>query len=141
MIYDSIVIKSAIVDRDETERGERRKLNFGHTFGHAIEKCTQFNHGEAVAIGMVMASALSVDRGVLSKPDALRLKEMLEKFSLPIQVNVSTAEILDAIERDKKRAGDKLYFVFLKGLGDAIVEEVSLNDLEDAAGRLLPASH
>jgi 3-dehydroquinate synthase len=140
LIYDSVVIKSAIVNRDETERGERRKLNFGHTFGHAIEKCTEFNHGEAVAVGMVMASALSVEKGVLSKPDALRLKELLEKFSLPTQANVSADEILDAIERDKKRAGDNLNFVFLKGLGDAIVEEVSLNDLADDAGKLLPAS-
>jgi 3-dehydroquinate synthase len=139
LIYDSVVIKSAIVNRDETERGERRKLNFGHTFGHAIEKCTAFNHGEAVAVGMVIAAALSVEKGVLSKPDALRLKEILEKFSLPTQANVSADEILNAIERDKKRAGDNLHFVFLKGLGDAIVEEVSLNELADAAGKFLLA--
>jgi 3-dehydroquinate synthase len=140
LIYDSIVIKSAIVNRDETERGERRKLNFGHTFGHAIEKCTEFNHGEAIAVGMVMASALSVGKGALSKTDAFRLKLILEKFSLPTQAKVSADEILDAIETDKKREGHNLHFVFLKGLGDAIVDEVSLNDLTDAAGKLLPAS-
>jgi 3-dehydroquinate synthase len=140
LIYDSVVIKSAIVNRDETERGERRKLNFGHTFGHAIERCTEFNHGEAVAVGMVIAAALSVEKGVLSKTDALRLKEMLEKFNLPTQANVSADEILDAIETDKKREGHNLHFVFLKRLGGAIVDEVSLNDLTDAAGKLLPAS-
>lgn len=140
LIYDSIVIKSTIVNRDETERGERRKLNFGHTFGHAIEKCTAFNHGEAVAVGMVIAAALSVEKGVLSKADALRLKELLEKFNLPTQANVNVDEILDAIETDKKREGHNLHFVFLKGLGDAIVDEVSLDDLKDAAGKFLPTS-
>ena len=56
LVYDSVVIKSAIVNRDEKEKGERRKLNFGHTFGHAVEKTTGVPHGEAVSIGMVMAS-------------------------------------------------------------------------------------
>lgn len=137
LIYDSVAIKSTIVNRDETERGERRKLNFGHTFGHAIEKCTEFNHGEAIGIGMVIASALSVEKGVLSKTDALRLKLMLEKFSLPIQANVSADEILDAIETDKKREGDNLHFVFLKGLANAIVEEIALEELRDTAGKCM----
>jgi 3-dehydroquinate synthase len=141
VIYDSVVIKSAIVNRDETERGERRKLNFGHTFGHAIEKCTEFNHGEAVAIGMLIAAALSVEKDVLSESDALRLKKLLLNFGLPTRANVTVDEIVDAIERDKKRAGNNLHFVFLKGLGDAIVNDVSLDELKNAAGRLLHSNH
>jgi 3-dehydroquinate synthase len=137
MVYDSVVIKSAIVNRDETERGERRKLNFGHTFGHAIEKCSEYNHGEAVAVGMVIAAALSVEKGLLSTPDALRLKEMLQKFNLPTKANVQPDALLDAIERDKKRAGDTLHFIYLKGLGDAIAEEIALSELKDIAGNCM----
>ena len=55
LVCDSIVIKSSIVNRDEKETGERRKLNFGHTFGHAIEKTTGASHGEAISAGMVIA--------------------------------------------------------------------------------------
>ncbi len=71
MVYDSVVIKSEIVNRDEKETGERRKLNFGHTFGHAVEKITGAPHGEAVSIGMMVAARLSARRGYLAKPRSL----------------------------------------------------------------------
>jgi len=140
LVYDSVVIKSKIVNRDETEKGERRKLNFGHTFGHAIEKCTNFNHGEAVSAGMAFASALSVEKGLLEFVEANRLKLLLEKFRLPTQVDVSSDVISDAIEKDKKREGDNVHFVFLKGLGNAIVEEISMDDLKHFAGNWLQTS-
>jgi 3-dehydroquinate synthase len=70
LVYRSVEIKAGVVTRDEREKGERRKLNFGHTFGHAIEKLTGIPHGEAVGIGMVMAAALSVKKGLLSPVDA-----------------------------------------------------------------------
>ena len=60
IIYDSILIKSQVVEQDEKEKGERKKLNFGHTFAHAIEHNTGMLHGEAVSIGMVLAAKLSV---------------------------------------------------------------------------------
>ena len=59
VVYDSVVIKSGVVNRDEKEKGERRKLNFGHTIGHAVEKVTGVSHGEAVSLGMVAAANLS----------------------------------------------------------------------------------
>ena len=64
MVYDSAVIKSGIVNRDEKETGERRKLNFGHTVGHAVEKVHKLPHGEAVSIGMMAAAKLSARRGL-----------------------------------------------------------------------------
>jgi 3-dehydroquinate synthase len=65
LVYRSVEIKAGVVTRDEREHGERRKLNFGHTFGHALEKLTGIPHGEAVGIGMVLAAKLSVEKGLL----------------------------------------------------------------------------
>ena len=140
MIYDSLVIKSAIVNRDETEKGERRKLNFGHTFGHAIEICTDCNHGEAVAVGMVMAGDFSVENGWLDRNAALRLKSLLEKFGLPTTVKVNPDDIRDAIQKDKKRSGDMLHFVFLNQIGQAVVNEASIDVLQSYAGTWLQAN-
>ncbi len=141
LIYDSVLIKSKIVNRDETEKGERRKLNFGHTFGHAIEKCTDFNHGEAVSVGMALACAFSVQKGIMAHAGAKRLKLLLESFGLPTRVDVRADMLLEAIEKDKKRLGDIIHFVLLKGLGNARVEEISMDELKHFADSGLQASN
>ena len=73
LIYESVLIKSLVVEQDEKEKGERKKLNFGHTFAHAIEHNTGILHGEAVSIGMAFAADLSVKLGLLKKPENDRL--------------------------------------------------------------------
>ena len=100
MVYDSVVIKSTIVNRDEKETGERRKLNFGHTFGHAVEKVRKVPHGEAVSMGMMVAAALSVRKGYLTEADAARLRALLENFGLPTRLDVDREKALDALKRD-----------------------------------------
>ena len=75
MVYDSMVIKSEIVNRDERETGERRKLNFGHTVGHAVEKVHKLPHGEAVSIGMMVAANLSAQKGYLKTAEITRLEK------------------------------------------------------------------
>ncbi len=130
LVYDSLVIKSSIVNRDEKEKGERRKLNFGHTFGHAIEMTAGFPHGEAVSVGMVLASELSVERGYLPVEDARRIEELLQKVGLPTRLRGDGGEVLDALRKDKKRKGDSIHFVLLHGLGNAVVEEISIKELE-----------
>ncbi len=130
LVYDSLVIKSSIVNRDEREKGERRKLNFGHTFGHAIEMTAGFPHGEAVSVGMVLASELSVERGYLPVEDARRIEELLQKVGLPTRLRGDGGEVLDALRKDKKRKGDSIHFVLLHGLGNAVVEEISIKELE-----------
>ena len=131
LVYDSVVIKSAIVNRDEKEKGERRKLNFGHTFGHAIEKTTGVPHGEAVSAGMVIASALSVKRGHLPAKDAERIKKLLHKLKLPTRLQADRKTVLDALQKDKKRKGDSIYFVLLNKIGNPFVDQISLKELED----------
>ena len=132
LVLRSVEIKSAIVSRDETEKGERRLLNFGHTFGHAIEKVSGVSHGEAVSIGMVMASALSVKRGLLTAQEDRRLRDLLAKLQLPNDFASNPQKILDAVTKDKKRAGDRIHFVLLAGIGDAVVAPIAMDEFKEA---------
>ena len=132
LVLRSVEIKSAIVSQDETEKGQRRLLNFGHTFGHAIEKVSGVSHGEAVSIGMAMASALSVKRGLLSMQEDRRLRKLLKRLQLPNDFASSPQEILDAATKDKKRAGDRIHFVLLAGIGNAVVEPIAMEELKEA---------
>jgi 3-dehydroquinate synthase len=118
-------MKAAIVARDEREEGERALLNFGHTFGHALEAATGYggalNHGEAVAIGMVLAARLSVALGWSPDADTARLRALLEAFALPTQVpsgHAATA-LLDLMRLDKKAASGKLKLILWRGIGRA----------------------
>lgn len=129
LVFDSIVIKSTIVNKDEKEKGERRKLNFGHTFGHAIEKTTGVPHGQAVSLGMVIAASLSVNRGMLKEKEARRLVAVLENLNLPVKMDVDKDKALDALKKDKKRKGDSIHFVLLDGIGKAVVESISIEEL------------
>jgi len=130
IIYDSVVIKADVVNRDETEKGERRKLNFGHTFGHAVEKTAGIPHGEAVSVGMIVASLLSMNKKMLTEKDVDRLKNLLVLFNLPIEIKADKAKMIDALARDKKREGDDIYFILLPGIGRAVVEKITLAELE-----------
>lgn len=133
LVYDSVVIKSSIVSQDEKEKGERKKLNFGHTFGHAIEKTTNaLLHGEAISVGMVVASKLSSKRGLLSTQDVKRIEKLLLKLELPITLDTDREKMVDAIKKDKKKMGDDIDFVLLGGIGNAVLEKISIKDLEDA---------
>ena len=122
-------IKSAVVNRDERETGERRKLNFGHTFGHAIETLTGVSHGEAVSAGMAMAAAISVKLGLLPADDAEQLKDLLKCLNLPIRATAKLDRIAETLGKDKKRAGDNIHLVLLKRLGDAVVKELPLKQV------------
>lgn len=133
LVDDSVVIKAGVVQRDEKESGERRKLNFGHTFGHAVEKNARLPHGESVSIGMVVAADLSVRRGLLSSKDSARITALLANLGLPTTIDMPAGPLVDALRRDKKRGGDAVHFVLLDGLGRAVVEPIPLSELEAVA--------
>jgi 3-dehydroquinate synthase len=120
-IRRSCELKAEIVAEDERESGRRAILNFGHTFGHAIERCQGYGewlHGEAVAAGMVMAARL----GGGDRAAADRLEGLLGRAGLPIQPpGVAPADMLAAMGMDKKVQGKRLRFVLLRELGDAFV--------------------
>jgi 3-dehydroquinate synthase len=129
-VYDSLVIKSEIVNRDEKESGERRKLNFGHTLGHAVEKVQGLHHGEAVSTGMSFAVDLSVKLRKLEKAEAQRLKDLLLRFDLPVSVNGDISILAEALSKDKKREGEFIHFVLLEKIGKAVVEKIPVSQLE-----------
>ncbi|MCH5272143.1 MAG: 3-dehydroquinate synthase [Lachnospiraceae bacterium] len=129
MVYRSLCIKKAVVERDPKERGERALLNFGHTIGHAVEKLSNFSmlHGECVSVGMIAAAELSVLRGTLSKEDASRIREMLSSYGMRTKVPaLGREDLLSVCHRDKKSDGSKIKFILLDSIGNAFIDsEVS----------------
>jgi 3-dehydroquinate synthase len=119
----SCELKARIVAEDEREAGARALLNFGHTFGHAIEAATGYGtwlHGEAVAAGMVMAAELSALMGHLKKTDVSRVRELLGRAQLPVAGPQLAAErLVEAMALDKKAAKGKTRFVILESIGRA----------------------
>ena len=134
-IERSCAIKAAVVMEDEQERGVRAHLNFGHTFGHAIERLQGYGewlHGEAVAAGMVMAARLSVRRGNLESAVVDQLLSFQQQVGLPVKppAGLTAADFLDAMASDKKVTAGKIRYILLNQLGEACVaEDVTLDDI------------
>ena len=126
IVSRSVEIKARVVGRDEKEAGERRKLNFGHTLGHALEKTTGMRHGHAVSVGMAFAARLSAEKGLLSQSAVERLENLLGVLDLPVRADANAAAVIEALGRDKKRKGDVVHFVLLRGIGEAAVEKIPL---------------
>jgi 3-dehydroquinate synthase len=124
--------KAAIVARDERETGERALLNLGHTFGHALEAGCGFSdrllHGEAVALGIVMAFDFSVRKGLASGQDAQRMRAHLAKVGLPTDVREVRGGVppvdalMQLIAQDKKVKRGNLTFILVRGIGEAFIE-------------------
>lgn len=123
-ILRSCEIKSAIVAEDELEHGVRANLNYGHTFGHAIESVTlyeKFLHGEAIALGMHCAGVLARDLGLVDNAFVQRQEECIRRYELPVRwPEVPIRETLDAMRRDKKVRGGTMKFVVADRIGHAI---------------------
>lgn len=130
LVSNSIKIKASIVNKDETERGERRKLNLGHTYGHAIEKVLQISHGKAVSMGLMVAARISVNKGLLSEYQLEQLENVLKKLQLPTTITEKKDEILDALIMDKKREGKHIHFVLLKDIGQVLLQPVAIDELK-----------
>ena len=128
IIFNSCKDKASIVALDEFERGKRALLNLGHTFGHGIENAFGYGnylHGEAVSIGMVMATKLSMDEGYLSNEDAIRVESILSKADLPISIkkSIGSETLIEAMSLDKKSIDGKIRLVLLKALGDSYLTD------------------
>ena len=131
-------IKADIVGRDEREeKGLRTILNFGHTVGHAIETAAKFesyNHGEAIAIGMLMAGEMSVSLGLIDKTTFGRIEKVVSKIGLPVEIKkVKFESIINVHYADKKFIGKRNRFVLIAGIGKArIVENIPLATIKEA---------
>jgi 3-dehydroquinate synthase len=129
LVADSVAVKSRVVQEDEKESGERRKLNFGHTIGHAIEKIEQAGHGRAVAMGIKAAAVFSRKRGLITGRDVSRITSLLADLHLPTGLDFDSQKIIRAAGKDKKKQGKDLYFIFLERIGKAGVEKISFEEL------------
>ena len=140
-IFTSCRIKAEIVEADEKEKNLRAILNFGHTFGHALEAEAGYDgnllHGEAVSIGMVLAIELSKSLGHLSGQDAGRAVEYIRNIGLPTNINSIEGStswhpdgIIQHMQHDKKVSNGQLRFVLIKGIGEAyLTADVERNDI------------
>ncbi len=113
MVADSVAIKSSVVQADEREAGERRKLNFGHTIGHAFEKLDPCGHGRAVAAGMVAAAHFSKQEGYIGQKDVDRIRDLLSGLGLPVAFDFPPEQIIEAASRDKKNKEITCFLFFL----------------------------
>ena len=133
IIHRCVYLKGAIVSQDEFDKGQRQLLNFGHTIGHAIEKCSSFKipHGFAVAMGMAAVTRASENSGICEKGSSKNLEEVLIKNKLPINLPYSTEELLDAALSDKKRSGDTITLVVPERIGSCLLHKIPIEELKD----------
>jgi len=129
-IKQAVQTKADVVAQDEKEHGIRAALNYGHTFGHVIENETKYKkylHGEAVAIGMVMANNTAVEMNLMEKDEANRIEKLLKKYDLPTTYNIeNSASFYETFFLDKKSSDDKITFIIPVGIGGVkITDEVS----------------
>ncbi len=133
IISESVRMKAAFVCRDEFDTGDRMYLNLGHTIGHAIEHCSNFelSHGHAVAIGMRKIAAAGERHGITEPGTAERLTAILKKSCLPTDCEFSTEELVNAGLRDKKRGGNKLTLIVPKNILSCDMKIISVEEFGD----------
>ena len=136
MVLRSCEIKREVVEKDPKEQGERALLNFGHSIGHAVEKLMNFEllHGECVAIGMVAASYISMERQMISEAEFEDIKQTIASFGLPVSMTgLNISDVLAAMGKDKKVDGNKIKFILLSTVGNAVIDTtVSVEEMTRA---------
>ncbi|MEA2735910.1 MAG: 3-dehydroquinate synthase [Humisphaera sp.] len=134
LIAHNVAIKAKVVMADPFERGERAHLNFGHTFGHAIESVSKFSysHGESIALGMVAASRAAMKLGMLDEASVQRIIKLIAVAGLPIgRMTLNVSAVFDAMHFDKKVKAGKLRFVLPDRIGHVVIRD----DVPDAIVR------
>jgi len=151
-VLTSCAIKAAVVAADERETGQRALLNLGHTFGHALEAETGYGtallHGEAVAIGMMLAFDLSVRLGLCPADDAARARRHLTDIGLPVDLSGiakadwTSARLIDHMGLDKKVRDGRIAFVLAHGIGGAfLTRDVDPDAVRGVLDEALDAAH
>ncbi len=134
IIFESVSIKRDVVEHDERDTGERAILNFGHTFGHALEKLNHYSgitHGEAVALGALILTEITEEKGITEKGTSQRIRSLLKKYDMPTETEFSLSEILQATRGDKKSSGNGLSFIFLREIGTCFINKISTDKMKD----------
>jgi 3-dehydroquinate synthase len=131
LVSMAVSFKASVVSEDEKEAGLRRILNFGHTYGHAIELYKSFRHGYAVACGMELAAGFSLQKGYITDDEYTRVTDLLRRFKLLRRHSIPDDQVSHLIMHDKKKSGDEIYFVFMEGIGQAVTEKIPLTEVVD----------
>jgi 3-dehydroquinate synthase len=131
LVAKSVNFKGLIVSKDEKEAGLRRILNFGHTFGHVVEMQKSVKHGFAVAYGMELATNFSCEKGYISQEEKSRIINLLKRFKLIEEHDITYDQMAKLIFHDKKKSGTDIHFVFTEGIGKAIVKKVPVTEVID----------
>jgi len=137
LIRRNVAIKSAVVEKDEFEQGERRLLNFGHTLGHAIENVYELSHGQAISIGMVVACMISEEFTPFKGTD--RVIDVLKRYGLPTLAEFDPKEVMEVLRRDKKKVKDTMNYVMLNKIGQGVVKAIPLVELEKLVQSIITA--
>jgi 3-dehydroquinate synthase len=128
LVRKNVMIKSAIVQKDEFEGSERRLLNFGHTLGHAVENVYHLPHGHAVSIGIKAACLISEE--IMNFKETARVTGLLQQYGLPIDIPVDFGKVIEIMRMDKKKLRDTMYYVLLEKLGKAVIKPIPMAHLE-----------
>jgi shikimate kinase / 3-dehydroquinate synthase len=137
LIRRNVAIKSAVVEKDEFERGDRRLLNFGHTLGHAVENLYGLPHGHAVAIGMVAACLISEEFTDFEHTE--RVIGVLKKYGLPTLAAFDPKEVMNVLRMDKKRVKDSINYILLNKIGQGVIKVIPIAQLEKLLQSIITA--
>lgn len=133
LVRRNVEIKASVVCADEREHGQRKLLNFGHTLGHAVERCSNYaiSHGEAVAIGMALVCRAAEKLGYSPQGTTDTVLSLLRRYSLPCDCPFTVDTLFQAATADKKRSGDSIDLVILEELGQAKTLRLTLHQLRE----------
>lgn len=134
LIQRNALLKTKVVVDDEFEAGDRKLLNFGHTFGHAIENTYELPHGHAVAVGMVMACMISTS--YKNFKDTNRVVALIKRYGLPVHQSYKAAEVIEVMKADKKKVKDVISYVLLEKVGKAVVQPIKIGEVENIITQL-----
>ena len=137
LVEKNIEIKTSVVLNDEFETDERFILNFGHTFGHAIENTNNLPHGHAVSLGMIIAAKISEEINNFASAEKERITNLLAKYELTTSLNVDLKKTFSVLQKDKKATGDGVNFVLLNKIGEASVQNIPFLMLQDLVDQIL----
>jgi 3-dehydroquinate synthase len=128
LIRKNVMIKSAVVKKDEFEKSERKLLNFGHTLGHAVENVYRLPHGHAISVGIKAACLISEE--VLNFKETARVTGLLQQYGLPIDIPVDFGKVVEIMRMDKKKTRDIMHYVLLEKIGKAVIKPIPMHQLE-----------
>ena len=137
IIFTCCTLKAQVVEKDEHDTGGRMVLNFGHTIGHAVEKCFKYGkytHGEGVGLGMVRITQQTEKLGMTEKGTAERIAKVLAKYQLPTEFVLAPHQLLQAIGSDKKKSGNQLTIVVLDKIGQSHLQKIAFAALPKYVG-------